>query len=167
MRITIIAALDVRHAIGKDNAMPWRLPDDLKRFRQLTMGKPIAMGRMTAESIGGPLPGRRNLVITRSGVAPFPGQEPVASLDEAIKAAGDVEELIIAGGGQIYAQALPIADRAVLTWVDTELDGADTHFPDFPTPGWTEVAREWHDPDARHAFGFSWADYMRGQGSGV
>jgi dihydrofolate reductase len=167
MHITIIAALDTRHAIGKGNAMPWHLPDDLKRFRQLTMGKPIAMGRLTAESIGQPLPGRRNLVITRSGVAPFPGQEAVASLDEAIKAVGDVEELIIGGGGQIYAQALPIADRAVLTWVDTELPGADTYFPDFPTPGWTEVAREWHDPDARHAFGFSWADYVRGQESGV
>jgi dihydrofolate reductase len=163
MLITVIAAVDQRHAIGRGNAMPWRLPDDFRRFRRLTMGKPIVMGRLTAESIGRPLDGRRNLVITRSGVPPLEGQEAVGSLAEAIDAAGDADELIIGGGGEIYAQALPIADRAYLTWVETEIEGADTFFPDFPTPGWIEVARERHEADDRHAYPFTYADYVREQ----
>lgn len=163
MLITIIAALDERHAIGRANALPWRLPDDFKRFRALTLGKPIAMGRRTAESIGRPLDRRRNLVITRAEAAPFEGQEPVGSLDEAIKAAGDAEELIIGGGGEIYAQALPIADRAHLTWVETVIEGGDVYFPEFPTPGWVEVARERHEADDRHAYAFTFADYVREQ----
>lgn len=159
--LTIIAALDRQSAIGRGNTMPWHLPDDFKRFKALSIGKPIVMGRLTAESIGRALPGRRNLVITRSGRAPFDDQEAVGSLAEAIKAASDVDELIIAGGGQIYAEALPISDRALLTWVDTVIEGPDTFFPAFPTSDWIEVAREDHPADERHAFGFSWVDYER------
>jgi dihydrofolate reductase len=161
--LTIIAAADQRLALGRANAMPWHLPDDFKRFKALTLGKPVAMGRLTAESIGRPLPSRRNLVITRGTAAPFDGQEVVGSLDEAIKAAGDVPELIIGGGGQIYAQALPIADRICMTWVETTIADADTFFPRFPIAGWVEVSREHHPADERHEFAFSWVDYERSE----
>ena len=159
-RLTIIAAVDRRLAIGRGNAMPWHLPDDFRRFKALTLGKPVAMGRLTAESIGRPLPGRRNLVITRGGATPFDGQEAVGSLGDAIKAAAGADELIIAGGGQIYADGLPLADRALITWVDTTIERPDTFFPQFPVDGWAEVAREQHPADDRHAFGFSWVDYV-------
>ena len=158
--LTIIAAVDERLAIGRGNAMPWHLPDDFKRFKALSLSKPVVMG-LTAESIGRALPGRRNLVITRGTAAPFAGQDVVASLDEAIKAAQDADELIIAGGGQVYAEALPLVDRVYLTWVETVIDSPDTFFPEFPTIGWTEVSRQRHGSDDRHAFGFSWVDYVR------
>lgn len=163
MIITVVAALDERRAIGRGNAMPWRLPDDFRRFRELTMGKPIAMGRRTAESIGRALPGRRNLVITRSGVAPYPGQEPVASLPHAIEAATDAAELIVGGGAEIYAQALPLAHRAHLTWVHVVIPDADAFFPEFPTRGWSEVTRQEHAADDRHPHAFTFADYVRDQ----
>ena len=118
MTMSLIAALDRNYAIGRDGAMPWHLPDDLKRFKQLTLGKPVLMGRKTALAIGRPLPGRTNLVLTRSGVAPFPGQRVFTSLDEAISAAGDAELMVI-GGGEVYALALPRATHMHLTEIDT------------------------------------------------
>ncbi len=159
--LTIIAAVDRKMAIGRNNAMPWHLPDDFRRFKALSMGKPVAMGRLTAESIGRPLPGRRNLVITRGGRCPFPDQEAIGSLTEAIKAVVGTDELIIAGGGQIYAEALPLAQRMHLTEVDTEIENPDAFFPDFTRDGWIEVERTHHPADERHAFGFSWVDYVR------
>jgi dihydrofolate reductase len=163
VQISLIAALDRRFAIGRDNALPWHLPDDLKRFKLLTLGKPILMGRKTAESIGRALPGRRNLVLTRSGRVPFAGMQALASIDEAhaVAAADGADELCVIGGGEIYALALPFAEYMHLTFVDTAIDGADAFFPLFDTAQWRVVAREMHPADAKHAFAFENVDYAR------
>lgn len=159
-RIALVAALDRDFAIGRDNRLPWHLPDDLKRFKSLTLGKPVLMGRKTAESLGRALPGRRNLVLTRSGRVPFDGMEASASLDEAVaRAAG--AELMVIGGGEIYALCLPFASRMHLTHVDTSVAGADAHFPRFQAAEWEVVAREAHAIDARHGFAFAFVDYRR------
>ena len=132
MQLSLIAALDRNHAIGKGNALPWHLPDDLKRFKALTLGKPLLMGRRTAESLGRALPGRRNLVLTRSGAAPFAGMEAVASIEDALRIiASDAGELCVIGGEEIFALTLPPATRMHLTWVDTVVAGADAFFPQF------------------------------------
>ena len=162
-QLSLLAALDHRRAIGKDNALPWHLPDDLKRFKALTLGKPLLMGRRTAESLGRALPGRRNLVLTRSGRVPFAGMEAVDTLDAALRIAGadGAGELCVIGGGDVFALALPQAARLHLTWVDTVVEGADAYFPDYDAAAWREVAREAHAADARHAFAFDFVDYVR------
>jgi len=162
-QISLIAALDRNHAIGRDGAMPWHLPDDLKRFKALTLGKPVLMGRKTALAIGRALPGRTNLVLTRGGEVPFVGQRAVASLDEAIGAAGE-DELMVIGGGEVYALALPRATRLHLTWIDTATPDADAHFPRFDPAQWHETLHEAHPADARHEYGFSFVDYERARG---
>lgn len=162
-RISLIAALDRANAIGRDNDLPWRLPDDLKRFKALTLGKPVLMGRRTAQSLGRALPGRLNLVMTRSGQVPFEGMQAVASLQAAItvaKASG-AEELAVIGGGDIFALALPHADMLYLTHVDTRVERADAHFPTFDAGDWEVVARQAHAADARHALAFEFVDYRR------
>jgi len=158
--ITFIAALDRNRAIGRAGAMPWYLSDDLKRFKALTLGKPVLMGRKTALAIGRPLPGRPNLVLTRAGVAPFEGQTVVHSLDEAVARAGN-GELMVIGGGEVYALALPHATRMHLTEIDTATDDADTFFPAFDRGEWREIAREHHPVDARHPLAFDFVDYER------
>jgi len=160
MKISLIAALDRNHAIGRAGVMPWHLPDDLKRFKQLTLGKPMLMGRKTALAIGKALPGRRNLVLTRADAAPFPGQEVVHSIDDAIGHAAGAE-LSVIGGGEVYELALPRATHLHLTWVDTEADGADAFFPRFEPREWRVIASESHQADARHAYSFSFVDYER------
>lgn len=162
-RIELIAALDRNRAIGRDNCMPWHLPDDLKRFKALTLGKPVLMGRKTAESLGRALPGRRNLVLTRSGRAPFAGMEAVASLDDAraIAQTDDANELCVIGGGELYALALPFAVRMHLTHVDAAIESGDAFFPAFDAGDWHVVAREAHPADAKHAFAFEFVDYAR------
>src|SRR5690349_3242789 len=158
--ITLVAALDRRYAIGRAGEMlPWHLPDDLRRFKQITSGHPVIMGHRTAVSIGRALPGRDNIVLSRSRPAPFEGQVVARGLDEAL--AGRAGEVIIGGGGEVYELALGLADRMRLTWVDTEVAGADVHFPRFDPAAWTEVAREHHPADARHAYAFDWVDYVR------
>ncbi|MBS0463144.1 MAG: dihydrofolate reductase [Proteobacteria bacterium] len=158
--MALIAALDRRCAIGRGNALPWHLPDDLKRFKALTLRKAVLMGRKTADSLGRKLPNRRNLVLTRSGSVPFPGMEAVASLDDAMQRAGD-DELMVIGGGEVFALALPLATRMYLTHVDTEVAGADAFFPAFAEPDWRVVAHESHPADARHACNFAFVDYQR------
>lgn len=162
MKLSLIAALDTHHGIGRDNDLPWKLPDDLKRFKALTVGKPILMGRRTAQSLGRALPGRLNLVLTRSGQVPFEGMQAVASLEQALAAAGDAgaEELCVIGGGEIYRLAMDQATDLHLTWVDTTVS-ADTHFPAVDPALWVEVAREHHAADERHAFAFDFVDYRR------
>jgi len=159
----LIAALDRNFAIGKGNALPWHLPDDLKRFKALTLGKPILMGRKTAESLGRPLPGRLNLVLTRSGSAPFEGMRAVASLDAAHDAADEAgaQELCVIGGGEVYAATLPMATHLHLTHVETAVDGADAFFPAFDAGGWRIEAESAHPADAKHAYGFRFVDYIR------
>lgn len=161
--LVLIAALDRDRAIGRGNALPWHLPDDLKRFKALTLGKPVLMGRRTAESLGRALPKRRNLVLTRSGRVPFDGMQAVASLDEAlgIAAAESADALCVIGGGEIYALALPFASMMHLTHVDARIGDADAFFPAFDVADWREIAREPHPADARHAFAFDFAEYLR------
>jgi dihydrofolate reductase len=158
--IALIAAMDRDRAIGKDGGMPWHLPDDLRRFKALTLGHSVLMGRRTAEAIGRALPGRRNLVLTRQSTAPHAGQEAVHSLDEAIALAGE-QELMVIGGGEIYALALPRATLLHLTLVDMRVDGADAFFPAFDPADWRETARQHHPADARHAFAFDFVDCVR------
>jgi dihydrofolate reductase len=158
--IALVVALDRRRAIGRGNALPWHLPDDLKRFKALTFGRPILMGGNTARSIGRALPGRRNLVLTRAPQAPFDGMQVVRSVDEAIVAAAG-EPLMVIGGGEVYALTLPRADVLHLTCVDTVVEGADAFFPDWREGGWAETCREAHAADARHAFAFEYVDLRR------
>ena len=158
--ITLVAALDRHRAIGRDGAMPWHLSDDLKRFKALTLGKPVLMGRKTALAIGRPLPGRPNLVLTRASSAPFDGQTVVHSLDEAIAGAGS-GELMVIGGGEVYALALPRATRMHLTEIDTATPDADTFFPVSDPGEWREVAREHHPVDEKHPLAFDFVDYER------
>lgn len=168
MNVSLLAALDRNYAIGRGNALPWHLPDDLKHFKTLTLGKPLLMGRKTAESLGRALPGRRNLVLTRAGVAPIAGMEAVASLDAALAIARSdgAEELMVIGGGEVFALALPRATRMYLTHVDTLVEVADAFFPAFDPLQWTVARSEPHAADARHAFAFEFVDYVgRKQGS--
>ena len=159
----LLAALDRNHAIGRDNELPWRLPDDLKRFKALTLGKPVLMGRKTAQSLGRALPGRLNLVLTRSGQVPFDGMQPVASLEDAqgLAIENSASELCVIGGGEIYALCLPLATRMHLTHVDTVVEGADAFFPRFDVSQWRVTAREPHAADERHRFAFDFVDYER------
>ncbi|MBW8366344.1 MAG: dihydrofolate reductase, partial [Arenimonas sp.] len=160
MSLVLVAALDRARAIGRGNELPWRLPDDLKRFKALTLGHPVLMGRKTAQSLGRALPGRANLVLTRSGRVPFEGMQAVASLDEAIaRAAGTV--LMVIGGGEVYALAQPHAQRMRLTHVDTQVPGADVFFPAFDTADWIVEKRQPHPADDLHAHAFEIVDYRR------
>lgn len=161
--LVLIAALDRNRAIGRGNALPWHLPDDLKRFKALTLGKPVLMGRKTAESLGRALPKRRNLVLTRSGRVPFDGMEAVASIEAALRIAepDGAGELCVIGGGEVYALALPMATRMRLTHVETAIEGCDAFFPAFDPVAWRESARSHHAADETHAFAFDFVDYER------
>ncbi len=161
--IVLIAAMDRNRGIGRGNALPWHLPDDLKRFKALTLGKPVLMGRRTAQSLGRALPGRLNLVLTRGGAVPFDGMRAVGGVDAALAAAVDsgAGELCVIGGGEVYALLLPRADAMHLTCVDTVVDDADTFFPAFDRGAWIEAARESRAADDRHAFAFDFVEYRR------
>ncbi|GGI70021.1 type 3 dihydrofolate reductase [Shewanella gelidii] len=135
MRIAMIAAMANNRVIGKDNQMPWHLPEDLRHFKEKTLGKPIVMGRKTFESIGRPLPGRHNIVITRQLDYLPEGVTVVNSFEAAKQAAGDVEELVVVGGGQLYLELLHQASVLYLTEIDLETDG-DTYFPHWDDGSW-------------------------------
>ena len=158
--LRLVAALDRARGIGRGNELPWRLPDDLQRFKALTLGKPLLMGRRTAESLGRALPGRRNLVLTRSNQVPFAGMEAVASLDEALSLAGGADLMVI-GGGEVHALALPRASHLHLTHVDTVVADADAFFPAFDPRDFDGLSREPRPADARHAVPFEFVDYRR------
>lgn len=136
--ISLIVAHDKNRVIGYENDMPWHLPGDLKYFKEMTMGKPVIMGRKTFESIGRPLPGRRNIVITRNAAYEAEGIELAPSLEAALALVRDVEEIMVIGGEQIFTQALPLADKLYITLIDHEFVG-DTYFPDYP--GWKLTKR--------------------------
>ena len=135
--ISLIVAHDKNRVIGYENKMPWHLPGDLQYFKEMTMGKPIIMGRKTFESIGRPLPGRRNIVITRNENYNADGIEVVSSLDEALQLTKDAGETMVIGGEQIFRLALPLADRLYITLIDVEFKG-DTYFPKYE--GWQLVS---------------------------
>ena len=153
MKISLIAALDRNHAIGRAGVMPWHLPDDLKRFKQLTLGKPMLMGRKTFDTLPGLLPGRRHIVLTRDDDWRAEGAEVVHDIATAIKIA-DAPELAVVGGAEVYALALPYADRIKLTEIALEPQG-DTIVPPFDPADWIETRREDHPAeDGRPAFSF-------------
>ena len=150
--ISLIAAMAADRIIGMDNTMPWSLPADLAWFKKQTLNKPVIMGRRTFESIGRPLPGRLNIVISRSADE-IQGVTLAASPDEALQLAGDVPEIMIIGGGNIYAQMLEKADRLYLTHIDAEVEG-DTQFPDYAPDDWQSVFSEFHDADSNNSHSF-------------
>jgi dihydrofolate reductase len=158
--LTLVAALDREAAIGVANALPWSLPDDLKQFKALTLGKPVLMGRKTAQSLGRALPGRLNLVLTRQANVPFDGMQAVHSIEAALSMIA-APELMVIGGAEVYALTLPLAERMVLTHVYTEVPNADAWFPVWNTGEWHCVAERDHLADARHAFDFCVREYRR------
>jgi dihydrofolate reductase len=158
--VSLVVATDQRGAIGRAGGLPWHLPDDLRRFKALTLGKPVVMGRKTWDSIGRPLPGRHNLVITRQAGLDLPGATVVASLEEALAAAGDVPEVCVIGGAEVFRQALPQVDVVHLTRVHATV-AADTYLPPLDAAAWEEVAREEHAADERHAHAFSFIELRR------
>lgn len=158
--ISIIAAVAANRAIGNKNKLIYWLPDDLKRFKRLTTGHTIIMGRHTFESLPkGALPNRRNVVLSRT-VHELPGCDVYASLDEALAHCASGEDIYIIGGASVYEQAMPVADRLCLTEVEDTPDEADAFFPVYDT--WREVWREQHEMDERHHQRFAFADYVRG-----
>jgi len=158
-RIAIVAAFDRNGVIGRGNRLPWHLPDDLRHFKRLTLGRPIIMGRRTWESLPGLLPERTHIVVTREPAYRADGAVVVHSLDAALAAAGGDEALVVGGAG-LYALALPRAVRLYLTLVDAEVDG-DVFFPAIDRAQWREVAREPHGADERHAFPFAFVTLER------
>ena len=158
--ISIIVAASTNNVIGANGDLPWRLPDDLKHFKAITMGKPIVMGRKTWDSIGRPLPGRQNIVITRQADFVAEGCDVVASLEDAAAAAGDGKEVMIIGGSQIYLLALPVAERLYLTRVHAEIEG-DAFFPEIDELEWRLVGDKSHSADDRNAFDYSFRTYER------
>lgn len=140
-RLTLVVAYSDNRAIGRDNALPWRLPGDLAHFKRTTLGSPIIMGRKTWESLGRPLPGRTNVVISRNPDYAAPGAVVVTTLQAAIEACGRVDEAYVIGGAQIYEQALPLAQRLIATEVHAQVEG-DAFFPPLPAAQWQPVSRE-------------------------
>lgn len=161
-RIAFVVAHDRRRVMGKDNRLPWRLPDDMRHVRQLTIGKPVIMGRRTWESIGRPLPERTNIVLTRDGSFRCDGCLVARTLEEALALAGEVPEVIVFGGAAVFAAFLPRTDRIYLTEVEAEVAG-DTYFPALDPRAWREVARRRHPADRRHPYAFSFVTLDRVQ----
>jgi len=159
MIISLIAAMDRNRLIGADNGMPWYLPADFKHFKAVTMGKPVIMGRKTFESIGRPLPGRKNIVVSASGFT-ADGITVVDSIEKALEAAGDAEEVMVIGGASFYAQIIERADRMYLTHVDAECKG-DAWFPEFNMDDWTVVAQQQYPADEKNSYSFRVVEYQR------
>lgn len=160
MRISIVVAMAANGVIGRDNQLPWHLPADLRHFKQTTMGKPILMGRKTYESIGRPLPGRTNIVITRDPGYTADGCVVVHSIEAAMQAAGDQEEIMVIGGAEFYRQVLPYTDTIYLTRIHEDFEG-DTMFPELSAAEWREVARTDCEPDARNPYRYSFVRLER------
>lgn len=152
MVISLIAALAVDRVIGMENAMPWHLPADLAWFKRQTLNKPIIMGRNTFRSIGQPLPGRKNIVVS-SRAGDDERVTWVSTLEAALEAAQGAEEVMVIGGGSIYQQMLPQASRLYLTHIDAEVEG-DTHFPEYELDAWSSVFSEFHDADEKNSHSY-------------
>jgi dihydrofolate reductase len=152
--IAIVVAMAENRVIGNANRLPWHLPADLRHFRQVTVGKPVLMGRKTHESIGRPLPERTNIVVTRDRSYEAPGCIVVHSIESALKAAGDREEVMVIGGTDFYRQLLPKADRLYLTLVHAEFEG-DARFPELDEREWREVERVDCAPDEKNPWPYS------------
>jgi len=155
----IVAHADNR-IIGKDNDMPWHLPADLAYFKKTTLGKPVIMGRKTYESIGRPLPGRLNIVISRDASYSAQGITTVTSVEQALEAAGNVEEIMVIGGGAIYAHCLPAANRLYITHINASIDG-DTQFPEYDLNVWKKVSSDTRQPDEKNSYELDFAVYEK------
>ncbi|MGV6857445.1 MAG: type 3 dihydrofolate reductase [bacterium] len=161
MKVSIVVAMGKNRVIGNaQNEMPWRLPADLRHFREVTMGKPIVMGRKTHESIGRPLPGRHNIIVTRGEGYQSEGCTVVNSVEAALAAAGDVDEVMITGGANIYEQFLSKTDYLYLTFIEGIFEG-NIHFPAWDDGSWIEVSRESHQPDAENPHPWAFVEYTR------
>lgn len=159
-RICLIAAMAANRVIGRNNTLPWHLPADLKRFKALTSGHPVVMGRKTYESIGKPLPGRRNLVISRNAGYAAPGCEVVCCLDAALAACRGASDIFVIGGAELYRESLPRAHRLEFTEIHAEFEG-DAVFPEFSAAHWREARRETHGTEAGSAFAYDFVRYER------
>jgi dihydrofolate reductase len=154
--VSLVAAVARGRVIGRDNGIPWRIPEDMARFRELTMGHPVVMGRLTWESLPErfrPLPGRRNVVVTRNRAWHDAGAERAGSFEDAVQLLGSSSQIFVIGGGQLYAAALPLADELLLTEIDAEVDG-DTLFPPVDAAAFDEATREPHVSESGIAFAF-------------
>jgi len=166
VQLAVIVAAAENGVIGRNNALPWHLPQDLRYFKRVTMGKPIVMGRKTFESIGRPLPGRTNIVITRNPDFAAEGVRVVGSLDEALRLAGDIalidgaQELVVIGGAGIYKAAIPRADRLYITEVHASVEG-DAFLPEIDWAHWHEVGRERHAASGPNPYEYSFVVYHR------
>ncbi|MCR4765180.1 MAG: dihydrofolate reductase [Bacteroidaceae bacterium] len=160
--IAIIAAIDKNNALGFKNKLLFYLPDDLKRFKALTTGNTVVMGRKTFESLPkGALPNRRNIVLSRSNILTLPGAEVYASLEEALKHCDDNEQVFIMGGASVYKQAMPIADRLYMTEIDATAKEVDVYFPTIDHELWQVTKRDVRHADDRHPYDFAFVDYEK------
>ncbi|GJG96494.1 dihydrofolate reductase [Cupriavidus pauculus] len=157
--LTLIVARARNGVIGRDNTLPWRLPEDLQHFKRTTLGAPIVMGRKTWDSIGRPLPGRRNIVVSRNRGLKLEGAEVVGSLEDAQRLCVGVEQVFLIGGAQLYAEALPSADRLIVTEIDADVPG-DAFFPAVDRSTWMEVSRETHHSES-NGFDYAFVTYER------
>ena len=158
--ISVIVAVAQNGVIGGGNTLLWHISEDLRRFKSITMGHPVIMGRRTFESVGRPLPGRTNVVVSRREDYTPGGVTVVRSLEEAFALFPQEEEIFVTGGGQIYAQAMPLADKLYLTTVEKDYDG-DTRFPDWNRDEWRQVSCERHDCGKNYPYPFEFTDWVR------
>ena len=160
MQVSLIAAVAENGVIGRDGKLPWHLPDDFRWFKAQTLGKPVVMGRKTWESLGRALPGRHNIVLTRQSGYAAPGTTVVHTAEAALGAAGDAEEVMVIGGGDVFEMFLPRATRVYLTRVDAVVEG-DARFPELVEADWRLMSREHRRADARHRYDFEFCVYER------
>ncbi|PHS72343.1 MAG: dihydrofolate reductase [Cycloclasticus sp.] len=158
--ISMIVAMGENNAIGKDNELLWHLPEDFKHFKSVTMGKPILMGRKTYQSIGMPLPGRKNIVVTRDKGFFVEGVTIVDSIEEALEVSRQYDEVMVIGGASFYDQMLPLADKLYVTRVHKSFE-ADAFFPAINMEEWQVLERTEHAVDDKHAYSFSFVNYER------
>jgi dihydrofolate reductase len=159
MILSIIVAIAKNHAIGKDNKLLWYLPNDLKHFKDVTTGHTVIMGRKTFDSVGKPLPKRRNIVVTRQAIS-IEGYEVVPSIEAAIELCKAEDEVFVVGGAEIYRQSIPLTDRIYLTIVDQDFEG-DTFFPELNPDEWQEKDREDFEPDEKNKYKYSFITLVR------
>jgi len=158
--ISLIVAMAHNRVIGKDNGMPWHLPADLKHFKAITSGHPVIMGRKTFESIGKALPNRRNIVVSRNAEYIAPGAEVVGSLESALNLVHDQKEIFVIGGAQLFTQALPLAQKMYITYIDLRVEG-DTFFPEWDHAQWHEISRKFFNLTPEFPYTYAFVDYER------
>lgn len=158
--LSIITAMDQNRLIGRDNALPWHLPADLAFFKKTTLGKPILMGRKTYESIGRPLPGRQNIIISRDPNYRIDGCDTATGIEQALEMIKNQPEAMLIGGSSLYQQTIDLADKLYITFIHSQFEG-DAWFPEIPSQNWVESAREDHSADDKNAYNYSFVTYLR------